>query len=234
MTESLIISPTIERDPYYSRTEVSNSDLTWLKKLYCSKEERYDIEAAYRFGTLLDVMVTEVHKLNIYKRIIAGQEWIYSKDEMKLARAMEKSFYRDKFCADLVKQCSFQKISVKAAHWIDYGNLRFCLPVRCKWDLFIEAYDMSGDIKTTTAKTQKEFEEAAKYFDYDRQRAWYMDIEGRNNDVLIGISKKNLKVFKIFIDRGGDWYNAGLQKYQELGFKYWTMFGDPSLIQRAA
>lgn len=85
---------------------------------------------------------------------------------------------------------------------------------------------MSADIKSTVCTTQKQFEECVKYFDYDRQRAWYMDIEGRCNDVLIGISKKNFKVFKVPVRKGSELYNSGRKKYEELAFKWWYLFGD--------
>lgn len=81
-----------------------------------------------------------------------------------------------------------------------------------------------GDLKSTTATTQKQFEEAVRYFDYDRQRAWYMDIAGSNQDVLIGVSKENFRVFKVPIRRDDDLYKSGFQKYNELAFKWWALF----------
>lgn len=48
-------------------------------------------------------------------------------------------------------------------------------------------------------------------------------------DVIIGISKVNLKVFKLFINRESEFYKSGMQKFRELGFKYWTLFGDVTM-----
>ena len=53
-----------------------------------------------------------------------------------------------------------------------------------------------------------------------------MDLENRNNDILIFISKVNFKIFKIPIKRGDKIYRVGKAKYQELAFKYWTLFAE--------
>jgi hypothetical protein len=57
------------------------------------------------------------------------------------------------------------------------------------------------------------------FCDYDRQRAWYMDIAGSDQDVLIWVSKVNYKVFKVPIRRGDELFNSGFKKYNELAFK---------------
>ena len=45
-------------------------------------------------------------------------------------------------------------------------------------------------------------------------------------DVLIGISKKNFKVFKVPIKRGDEMFNSGMEKVNELTFKWWQLFGE--------
>lgn len=189
-----------------------------------SKPIIFFLEKAYAFGTLIDCMITEPFKINYYKFTCASYQ--YTKADFDLAEEMKKSFYRDPLCAQLAQHSTFQKISLKNNFPITYDGLSFNLDVRCKWDLFISNYDMSGDIKSTTATSQKQFEEAVRYFDYDRQRAWYMDIEGRCNDMLIGISKINCKVFKVPIKRDGELYKSGKEKYQGLAFKHWYLFGN--------
>jgi hypothetical protein len=210
------------KDPYYGRDEVSNSDLSWLKKYWQPVSQNYDLEKAYRFGTLIDCMITEPHKVNYFKRTCVGEQ--YTNDEFSLAEEMKQSFYRDEFCATLVKYSEYQKVSIRHQFQIDYQGFDFSLNVRCKWDLFaMPKLKISGDIKSTTATSQKQFEEVVRYFDYDRQRAWYMDIEGVTNDMLIGISKINKKVFKVPVVRGAELYNSGKVKYQELAFKWWYL-----------
>lgn len=213
-----------EIDPYYGRPEVSNSDLSWLKKYWLPERQIVDLEKAYRFGTLLDCMITEPFKVNYFNHTCAGSK--YKPEEFELAEKMKKAFWKDPLCASIASKSTMQHVSIKHNHQLQHLGFHFKLDVRCKWDLFIKEYDMAGDIKSTTATTQKQFEEAVRYFDYDRQRAWYMDIEERNNDLLIGVSKVNCKVFKVPIKRGSELYNSGKEKYEELAFKHWYMFGD--------
>jgi hypothetical protein len=59
-----------------------------------------------------------------------------------------------------------------------------------------------------------------------------MDIEGRTNDCLIGISKKNFKVFIIKIKKGDALYNLGKSQYQEIAFGYNIYFGDINKITK--
>jgi len=51
-----------------------------------------------------------------------------------------------------------------------------------------------------------------------------MDLENRNNDILIFISKVNFKIFKVPVKRDSEIYREGKAKYQELAFKWWTLF----------
>lgn len=214
---------TAEQDPYYGRDEVSNSDLSWLNKYWQSNSVVYDIEQAYRFGTLIDCMITEPFKINYFKHTCAGN--LYTTDEFALAEEMKKAFYRVEFCAALAKHSEYQKVSVKPKFPITYCGFTFYLNARCKWDLYaMPKLRISGDIKSTTATTQKQFEDACHHFQYFRQRAWYMDIENVNKDMLIGISKKNCKVFMVPIQRGDANYKEGKEQYQELAFKWWYLF----------
>ncbi|MFL5809214.1 MAG: PD-(D/E)XK nuclease-like domain-containing protein [Flavisolibacter sp.] len=213
----------IEKDPYYSLPEVSNSDLSWIKKYWQMQDEIIDLEKAYRFGTLIDCMITEPQKVNYFNHTCAGVP--YTNDEFALAEEMKKSFWRDEFCATLARHSEYQKVSIRHNFPIEHDGLQFTLNVRCKWDLYaMPKLKMSGDIKSTACTTQKQFEEAIRYFDYDRQRAIYMDIENVDYDMLIGISKVNKKIFKVPVRRGSDLYNSGRQKYQELAFRYWYLF----------
>ncbi|WP_165806559.1 PD-(D/E)XK nuclease-like domain-containing protein [Chitinophaga parva] len=220
------------KDPYYGRPEVSNSDLSMIKKYWQPQGIIYDLEQAYKFGTLIDCMITEPHKVDYFRFSCAGEQ--YTREDFERAELMKKAFYRDPLCAMMAKRSSFQKVSIRQNFGIDYSRFSFSLDVRCKWDLFIDEYDMSGDIKSTTATSQKQFEDAVRYFDYDRQRAWYLDIEERSNDMLIGISKVNFKVFKVPVKRGSDLYKSGRDKYQELAFKHAYLFDDIRNIRISA
>lgn len=207
-------------DPYYNRPEVSNSDLSWLKKQFFTSGEFMDPTEAYKFGTLIDAMITEAHRVDFYKLTV--DEVQYTQDQFDLAQEMKKAFLQDELCRNLLKQSNTQAVDINSNFQIEFEGVKFQLPARCKWDLRLSTW--GADIKSTTATTQKQFIDACHCFEYNRQRAWYMDIIGSNQDMLIGISKVNKKVFKIPIKRGDDFYNSGKLQYQELSFKWWTLF----------
>jgi hypothetical protein len=209
-------------DAYYSRPEVSNSDLSWLKEQLSSRPGRPDPTAAYSFGRLIDAMITEPERVNFTLRTLDGVE--VSRDDFKRAEAMKRAFFADEVCRGLIAGAQGQAVMSKNREF-DYGGYKFTLPCRCKWDLWRGDLGWGGDIKSTSATTQAQFDNAARYFDYDRQRAWYMDIAGSDRDVLLGISKSNFKVFKISIFRDSDFYRNGFQKYNELAAKWHMLFG---------
>lgn len=214
----------INGDTYYDRPEVSNSDLTALKKYWMPQTLIIDLEAAYRFGTLIDLLITEPGKIDYFKLTAAGEK--YSTEEFEKAIRMKKVFFADPFCRSLILQCQMQKISVKHGFPINYEGFDFSIDVRCKWDFFAPAIDLCADLKSTACTTLKQFEESIYHFDYTRQAAYYMDIENKSNFMFIGISKINYKIFKVPVKRGGQIYKEGKAKYQELAFKYWYLFGN--------
>lgn len=207
------------KDPYYSRSEVSNSDLSALKKLLYGGNE-FDPTEAYKFGTLIDCMLTEPDKVNFFNYTCAGEQ--YTPEQFEQARQMKRSFFKDDLARRMLEQASTQAIMFRDMK-IEFEGFNFSLPVRCKWDIWIPHLNWGGDIKSTTATSQKQFEAAARHFDYDRQRAFYMDIAGSNQDILIAISKVNFQVFKIPIKRGDQFFQSGQDKYRELAFQYWNL-----------
>jgi len=215
----------IVKDPYYSRPEVSNSELSWLEKYWLPQNIVVDLEAAYRFGSLLDAMITEPGQVNHFKYTVSGEQ--FTREEFEKAASMKRAFFADPFCKNLAAQSEMQKVSVKKDWLINYEGFEFKLDVRCKWDFFRSDIDLSGDLKSTACTTQKAFEQSIIHFNYDRQAAFYMDIESKSNFIFIGVSKEQpYKIFKVPVKRGGELYNSGKAKYQELAFRYWYLFGN--------
>jgi len=190
-----------------------------------------DLEKAYKEGNLIDAMITEPHRVNRFKKTVDSVQ--YTEEQFHMGEEMKKAFLRDPFCANMLKHCSFQRISYQPSFKVEHDGFEFSLPAKAKWDLFCEKFDLGGDIKSTACTTQKQCEEAVRYFCYDRSRAWYMDLEGRSNDILIFISKKNYKVFKVPVPRNGSIYKEGKAAYQELAFKYWYLFCDMNTLRNS-
>ena len=212
-------------DTYYQRSEVSNSDLTTLKQLLHPRLQFGDKEAAFRFGNLVDAVITEPSRVNYYRNTVDDVQ--YTQEEINHARAMYnalgKEAERDQFLAYVLANSNTQTAMVNQQQPFYYGGFLFHLDTRCKWDWWLSDVGFGGDLKTTFASSQKEFDEAIDFFDWDRSRAWYMDIAHSDRDFIYAISKKNNRVFKHFINRGDATYERGREKYEELAFQYWCL-----------
>lgn len=207
---------------YFSRPEISNSDLSELKTMLMSPDELRDYRDAYRMGNLIDAMLTEPRKVDFIKRTNGPDE--FTADEFEIAKQMKRSFLKDEFCRHLLEQSQGQVIFAGRVG-LRHEDIDFSLMMRCKYDLWAESLGWGGDIKSTTATTQKQFEAAVDFFDYDRQRNVYMRLSDAPRDMLIGISKVNFKIFKVKITRGdAQLWKTGERKLSELAFKYFTLF----------
>ena len=213
-------------DSYYSRSEVSNSDLTELKNYLYPRVQYGDKEKAFKFGTLVDALITENDRVRYDKLMV--DDYLYTTEEFELGlemrKALRKEAEKDQFLAVVLAQSDTQKFMVNKQQEFYYGNFAYHLDTRCKWDWWLSAYNFGGDLKTTFAESQAQFDEAIDFFDWDRSRAWYMDIAGSNRDFIYEISKKNCKIFKHFItDRNHPTYIKGKEKYEDLAFKWWQL-----------
>ena len=233
MTTAMILKPSkiniVESDDfYYSRREVSNSDLTTLKDLLHPRPQFGDREAAFRFGSLVDAIITEPARVNHYRFTVDGKpyaEWEFRK-AMAMFDSLRREAAKDPFLAKVLNVADTQTVMVNKAQQFSYCGFKYTLNTRCKWDWWLTDYGFGGDLKTTFASSQKEFDEAVDFFDWDRSRAWYMDIAGSDRDFIYGISKRNGQVFKKFITRDDETYRRGREKYEELAFRYWCLIAD--------
>lgn len=208
---------------YYDRPEVSNSDLTELKSILHPRMQFGDKEAAFRFGSLVDALITEPSKVDYYALTVDNVP--YTEEEFlhgcEMRKALRMEARKDTFLAKVLECAETQRFMVNKSQQFTYCGYPFSLDTRCKWDWWLGSF--GGDLKTTFASSQQQFEEAVDFFDWDRSRAWYMDIAGSNRDFIYAISKKNCKIFKKFINRGDEVYNRGREKYEELAFQYWSL-----------
>lgn len=212
-------------DTYYQRSEVSNSDLTALKQLLHSRPAFGDRDAAFRFGSVVDAIITEPSRVDFIRQTIDDEP--VDSDLFLRAREMQRALRlearRDPFLAHILAHADTQCVMVNHGQVFDVGGFRFTLDTRCKWDWWLDAPHFGGDLKTTAAATQAEFEQAIDYFDWDRSRAWYMDIAHSDRDFIYAISKRNCNIFKLFINRDDNTYKRGRLKYEELAFQYWAL-----------
>lgn len=210
-------------DEYYQRSEVSNSDLTALKEQLYPRLMYGDREAAFYFGSVVDALITEPSRVDFIHQLIDGDPvpddiWRHARE---MQRALRAEARRDAFLAEVLEHADTQRFMVRHGQEFCNGGFRFTLDTRCKWDWWLEAAHFGGDLKTVSASTEAEFDQCVDFFDWDRSRAWYMDIAHSDNDFIYAISKKNNRIFKKFIRRGDEVYTRGREKYDDLAFKYW-------------
>lgn len=210
---------------YYERSEVSNSDLTELKNALYPRMQYGDKEKAFRLGSLVDAIVTEPERVDYCMYKVDDVQ--YTEEEFAWGREMNRALRmeakKDPFLAKVLEMSDSQKIMVNKAQQFDYCDFKFALDTRCKWDWWLPSFGFGGDLKTTFATSQDEFDGAVDFFDWDRSRAWYMDIAGSDRDFIYAISKKNFRIFKKFIKRGDEIYSKGREKYEELAFRWWCL-----------
>ena len=130
------------------------------------------------------------------------------------------SLKNDKFAWKFIDKAEHQKTSFATINFNWNEDFNFSLDCRCKWDFFGH---ISGDLKTTACTTQKQFDSVFSFLDYDRARAFYMDIDNTDTDLVIGVSKVNFKIFYKQIKRNDTTYLQGKDKYTELAFKYYIL-----------
>lgn len=216
------------RDPYYLRKEISNSDLTSLKyqlhpELNFVKEK--DKKKAFHLGTLVDALVTEPEKANHFRKTVDDEqysdaEWRWGKAQLEKLR---KAARKDAFLDHVLRYAEGQNIFVNPCQHFELGCYAFDLPTRCKFDWWLGMF--GGDLKTTAATTQEQFEQAIDWFDWDRSRAWYMMLVNSLNplwgrqDFIYGVSKTANRVFFKKIVWGDELFERGKEKALELAFK---------------
>lgn len=212
-------------DTYYQRSEVSNSDLTALKEALYPRRSYGDPGAAFRFGSLVDALITEPQRVDHYNYTVDGTPYTRKEFDhaLQLKRSLQQEATKDPFLAKVLELSDTQRCMVNRNQAFTYCDFPFTLHTRCKWDWWLDAFHFGGDLKTTFATTEEEFNQAIDHFDWDRSRAWYMDIAGADKDFIYAISKKNFKIFKKFITRGDETYQKGREKYEELAFRYWCI-----------
>lgn len=197
---------------YFSHPAVSNSNLKALARMYYALQ-KIDSAAAFRFGLLVDCILTEEWKLT--DNCIEDEDGRivrYTDQEISLAKRMANTVQADPVVRLLIPGGEGQRIFIREMPIVFEGR-EFTLEVRCKFDWYNSGLNTGVDYKTTACANYKTFKESIEFFDYDQAAAFYMDIAEIDFFWIIGISKKNGQVFKFAIQRGDSVYEAGKRKY---------------------
>lgn len=201
---------------YFQIPAVSNSTLTQFK-YEISGQQKPDLTEAFFFGSLVDAMLTEPHRVSMIAKTYDGCN--VNPELFRKAKKCYEAVRDDINAWAFIRNAEKQKVTVRPRTFY-WNDIEFTFVCKCKWDFF---GFISGDIKTIAATSQKQFEDACIRLDYYRARAWYMDLEHTDRDIIIGVSKVNYKVFFVRIERGDEKYNLGRGQYEDLIFKYWAL-----------
>jgi hypothetical protein len=188
---------------------ISNSQLTRFMHELKGETVKYPARAL-TFGGAYHENVLEPGKFNL-------EEWNLRPSEQKMLTEMVFSLIQNQEAFNLYHRSKKEV----AKTWIDKAT-----GLKCKGgiDLDISKTDL-GDIKTTSARTEKEFVDSLERYDYDRQAAFYLSgVKHARRFWFIGVQKrKPYDVFVIsyycnskFIRKGRKKVDFLMRKYLEL------------------
>ena len=123
-------------DTYYNRSEVSNSDLTELKNILHPRMQFGDKEAAFRFGSLVDAIITEPARVDYYRLTVDDEQ--YTEDEFRHAQEMQKALRmearRDEFLFKVLGYAETQRFMVNTQQQFTYCGFPFTINKQINWN----------------------------------------------------------------------------------------------------
>lgn len=208
----------LSNEEYFALFAASNSELRKADELFKSKENFIDPTKAYRFGSALDALATDINDLKI-----KGMD----DDEVKLLFPMRRALIKNPIYQALFAGQDTQAVFYDPQFPVNLDGREVTIPAKCKYDLWNEKLDkrkkFGGDLKSTDANSDQAFRDAIKFFQYNKQGAWYMDITRTDRFIIIGVSKRNFKTFVVQIRRGDKMYESGKKLYQQQAVSWWIL-----------
>lgn len=212
----------ISTEEYFGLPYASNSGIKEAHKILQTGDFQEQARSeAYYFGSALDNLLTDPELVHTLDMPDAKRRQLLPMANAVLNNDTYKAFFtKDRGRED---QCVFVDMEFPLLT----DGMQITIPVKCKYDWFNPKpyINFGGDLKTTDAKTQTAFLSAAKWFEYDQQAAWYMDITGTNRFVIIAVSKINCQVFTLAIKRGDKHYESGKVKYLRRSSSWFKLNG---------
>lgn len=198
---------------YFAHPFLNNSGLTKFEGgTSWGNKEKY-----FKFGTLTHAAILQWERLDVLQQTIDGEP----AEDMPLALKMRGAFYDNVNCRMFRKHCETEVEMYKPQVEFEYEGLKFFLDIKMKYDLWLRQAGYGGDIKTTSAESREEFLEHIDHYNYDRGRVFYSKGSGSIKDIIIGISKANLQIFIVVMNKGDALWKRGEEKLNELAYKYW-------------
>lgn len=187
-------------DKYRHKEAWSNSRLG-IVALSIRDLEYKGPERAFTFGSA-------VHEMFLENEIFDIEEFNLRKSEMAIINLIREKLWQNDYFLNLVNNGECEKPIL----WTDADT-----GLLCKGKVDILHNNILYDLKTTASKTEDEFLDSFKKYDYDRQGAFYMDGCNVDHMIFIAISKfEPYDIFPVLMSRGDKNYIKGKMKYQFL------------------
>jgi len=186
-------------DSYFNHHYISNSDLKKLQKMINPDfQDPSDLEEIFAFGRLVEDCIMQPHQAN------------YEHQDIEKALSMARTFKTDPICQQLLWVHDLRR----QHEW--YRSNRFGVPARCKMDGDSRALSLVFELKGLSVETDRAFDDAVNRFHYDQGIAWYLDVSGYRQALLVAVSKKNTsRLFKRIVNRQHDYYKRGVVKIEK-------------------
>lgn len=186
-------------DHIFNRKGVTNSALTRLKNELMGITPNYPVRAMV-FGSAFHELVLEPTGFNF-------AEWHLRPSEVLKLKMMAMSVIQHQEAFDYIKQGAKEKTRC----WETENIL-------CKGKFDIDTWNTIGDLKTTSARSLREFKRDLVKYDYDRQAAFYLSCRKEaRRFYFIGVQKREpYQVFFISHYQNTKFINKGRKKYKFL------------------
>lgn len=212
-------------EEYFALPYASNSGIKEADKLMHGRDTEYASTPAYEFGSALDAYITDPLTLDTSMLTSAQRADVLNMNKAISANTTFKALFEN--------YTDTQAVFVDTEFEVTFDGITVTIPGKCKFDWWNNMLGFGGDLKTTMAKDEKSFISAAKWFNYDQQAAWYMDITKSDRFVIIACSKINYHTFTMsfrrWIDRDrciqDPYYLAGKAKYEGAAGSWWKLYG---------
>lgn len=207
----------ISDDEYFALQACSNSALKEAYKIFGTGAVPSYNQNSFRLGSAVDALLTAPEGFSTAD---------LSDDDAAHIMPMRTQLWKNTIYQALFRNAETQAVFVETDFALTIDGQTITVPAKCKFDVWNPKLGFGGDIKTTDAKNQAQFEAAASFFGYDLQAAWYMDVTKSNRFVIMGVSKHHPHpVFIISIKRDSEQYLAGKEKYEAYARPWWMLYG---------
>lgn len=197
------------KDYYFNHVKgLSNSGLTRVEDWLKGQMDKPIPEKAFRFGSLVDAMLTQPEELD------------EDATDMELLSAIKvkNAILAHPLGRTLLTYAEPQAI-VTNEILVDFEGIEKRVLAKCMLDGYLPKFGIGKDDKTTAARSQAQFESSIDRFNYDRQAYWYMEIAELDRFVFIGASKTRIgEVFIKIIKRGDPLWLSGKEKASALAY----------------